>query len=205
MSILDNLNLLLEKSQDAAREKMRQLPRNVKEQLLSQEQMLSTRESDDPKAWTKRLSQGAKVSSSDLRSLGVVLRGQGKSWMSEFKGKKKKKAKKPRKSVIEAISAPAPSGLTNLLALLDPELRLAPGCKYEALRCLRALMNNSYGLNVILETPAAVQSIAGVLTSELLSVFNFFEFLSVHILLHPRLLGPIGMETTAAEARCWSF
>jgi len=86
--------------------------------------------------------QQARVGVKELQHLRVVLGGQGKSWMQGF--------------VTEGA-------LTALLGVLAREGQ-GDGVFAEVLRCLKAFMNNEFGLNTILGTPAAVDQIALVLT-----------------------------------------
>jgi hypothetical protein len=81
--------------------------------------------------------QEVKVNPKDLQNLRVVLGSQGKSWMSEFV---------------------AEGALGALLNLLSREAQVE--ITREVLGCLKAFMNNEYGLNVILSMPAAVEQLA---------------------------------------------
>lgn len=85
--------------------------------------------------------QRPQVALKDVQELHVVLRGALKDWLKGF--------------VQEGA-------LTALLALLSPDQR--PEMVSVVLDCLRAFMNNEFGLSTIVETPAAIDVIALVLT-----------------------------------------
>lgn len=135
----------------SARATMVLLPDLKKKQLLAQEQFAGPNK-DNPRAWITKIEPHA-VTADILRELRVVIGGQGKKWMTEFVG---------TETDDDTSSMKKKDGLTSLLELLNPS-HILPGCKMEILGCLKALMNNEFGLSLILGSAAAISTIAQVL------------------------------------------
>lgn len=132
------------------RQNMMSLPDAKKKQLLAQEQFAGPNK-DDPHAWTSKIDPNI-VTPETLRELKIVIGGQGKKWMTEFVGA----------DVEDDGVMKKRDGLASLLELLNPQ-HILPGCKMEVLGCLKALMNNEFGLSLILGSAAAISTIAQVL------------------------------------------
>jgi len=169
----DELNSLFENFMEEkcfkpeVREKMRNdMPNDRKWMLLCQEKY--TREAvqdqkDDPVYWKEVLEKEV-VPIKTLQSLRVVIGSQGKSWLSHW--------------VDEG-------GLMALLSILSND-NDDPNFQMDVMRCLKAFMNNMFGLNIILSTPDAVDQIAvtfiggsDALRMEVIDLLTVIAWLSV--------------------------
>lgn len=120
---------------------MRSMNRDNKILILSQENIKSKQQKEEPSQWIAKLNEDP--SENMLRELSIVLRGEGKEWMSEFE---------------------EDEGIKALLPLLELEEHYKkPGRILNVLQCFEALMNNEFSLEMILGTDHTIDGLASVL------------------------------------------
>jgi hypothetical protein len=128
------------------RDNMRKMPAAAKWTILKQESTATgeKKEENNVQYWINLLKEPKFMpNKNQMASLRVVLRGVGKSWLKEFAEQ---------------------NGVNFLLNYLN-RTGLAEGVILEILRCLKAFINNDYGLSVLINSPTGIEQLALSLVS----------------------------------------
>lgn len=135
-----------------ARVAMRSLPRDKKWFVLQQENLKKASlesasgkvaKENQPDYWA-RILPTAEIDADKLRTLRVVMSSQGKPWLSKF----------VRHDGLDAL-------LTAFARAQNvEETRVRDEIQIECLNVLKAFMNNQFGLDIVVRTPAAINALA---------------------------------------------
>lgn len=128
------------------RETLRKQSDKIKVQMLTQ----AREHEKNPRDFWPLLDLSV-VTVKNVKKLRLSLQSEGKQYITGFVGDKDEQARLGVRN-----------GLSLLLDLLSPHSD-SPGVKYEALLCLKALMNNETGVSLILSDDSAIPRIVGVL------------------------------------------
>ncbi|OQR96906.1 formin-homology 2 domain-containing protein [Thraustotheca clavata] len=127
---------------------MHLLPLHQKWQIIQDWKLKQcTKEATEPLVWVQTLHEAvediASFSEQDARELHVLMRGSDKEWLTQFQ----------KEDGIAALTE-----LTALyLAMDDMDLYITR--LQECLKCFKSLMNNNVGMELLLGTPDAIQTV----------------------------------------------